>query len=221
MLHQAQPSFIWQSFSEKQNRINFAHAEITQPLGSAILGLGLSNLNEKNSLLGTQLGTGFDFNKQASTQIITLNMVHPLFQDTALVASFSQGTTRAYDNGLSSLIRHVSATRSQTYGIGLICHDKWVHADRLSISLSAPLATTAGKIILDVPTAINASGQLIRKQHDISLVNPAREYVAEVAYFLPLSIYSALGLTVTHRHNANHLANAQEQLVFVNYRIQL
>ena len=221
LLHQARPNLTWQNFSEKQNKINLVNTEIAQQFSDTILGLGFANLSEKNSLLGTQLGTGFDFNSRASTQVLTLNVVHKLSQRTALAASFSRGATRAYDNGLSSLIRHVSATRSQTYRIGLICRDKWVTADRLSVVLSAPLATTAGKITLDIPTTINASGQLVRKQQDISLVNPAREYAAEIAYFLPLSAYSTLGLTVTHRQNANHLAKAREQLVFVNYRAQL
>ena len=221
LFHQAKPNLRWQNFSERPNTISLVNTEIAQQFGGTIVGLGFANLAEKNSFLGTKLGTGFDFNNRASTQIVTLNMMHKITENSALVASFSRGATRAYDNGLSSLIRHVSATRSQTYAIGLICSDKWVNADRLSIVLSAPLATTAGKMTLDIPTAINASGQLTRKQQDISLVNPAREYAAEIAYFLPLSAYSAFGFTVTHRQNANHLVKAQEQLVFVSYRTQL
>lgn len=216
LFHQAKQNFL-----ERSNRINLVNTEIAQQVGGTIVGLGFSNLAEKNSFLGTQLGTGFDFNSRASTQILTLNIMHKFSEVTTLVTSFSRGATQAYNNGLSSLIRHISATRSQTYGIGLICHDKWVNADRLSIVLSAPLATTAGKMTLDIPTTINASGQLVRKQQDISLVNPAREYAAEIAYFLPLSAYSAFELTVNHRQNANHLVKAQEQLVFVNYRTQL
>lgn len=221
LLHQARPNITWQNFSERPNKISLANAEIAQQFGDTILGLGFANLSEKNSFLGTQLGTGFAFNSRASTHILTLNVVHKFSQNAALAGSFSRGATHAYDNGPSSLIRHVSATRSQTYRIGLICRDKWVAADRLSIVLSAPLATTAGTLTLDIPTIINASGKLVRKQQAISLVNPAREYAAEIAYFLPLSTYSAFGLTVTHRQNANHLVKMREQLVFVNYRAQL
>ena len=201
------------------NDVTLGHIEISKQIGNSMLGFGFSVLGEQNALLGTQLGTGFTLNNQASTRILTLNAAHKLVDDIAIAGYYSQGTTQDYNNNGDSLISTISATRSQAYGLGLILSNRWRTADSLAFSMSAPLATTTGTMTLDLPSTVDIDGNLLRNQTTINLASPAREYRAEIAYFTPVSKNASLGLTVIHKQNVGNLPGNSEQLAVANYRI--
>lgn len=220
MLDQTRPNFILQGNNNtQQSKVNMHHFEISKQFDKTILGLAMGGVGEKNAILGTQMGRGFSFNSDAKTRVFTFNLAHQIAQNVVLAGYFSHGTTAGYDNP-DSLVTRVSKLRSKAYGLGLAMNDTWRKADRLTINLSSPLATSSGSMTLDIPDGVDLDGNIIRAQRQISLVSPVREYRADLSYFTPLSKTTGLGMNLIHRLNANNIASATEQVAMMNYQVR-
>jgi len=219
MLNQASPNSILQTSSSQQiAAVDMKTIEISKQFKNSILGFSFAGVGEQNMLLGTPLGNGFNLNKPAKTRVLTLNMAHKLSSNLVMAGYISHGITAGYDNP-HSLVSAVSTTYSKAYGVGFSMNNVQRKADRFTVNLSSPLATTSGSMTLDLPSDVDINGNLVRTQRQISLASPAREYRTEITYFTPLSKTTALSINITHRQNANHMARETEQIAMMNYHI--
>lgn len=219
LLAQSSPNYLVQNTAPKlSNKINMQHIEISRSFDSTIIGLGFSNTNEKDSLLGTEMGTGFALNTPANTQVFTFNMAHKLSDGVSLAGYFSTGVTKGYVNN-DSLISRVSSIRSQAYGVGFAIQNSFKKDDRINFGVSSPLTITSGSMTFDLPQSVDENGNMIRSNLPINLATPTKEIKLEVSYFTPISQKSSIGITVNHRRNANSIGGATEQLALVNYQI--
>ena len=178
-------------------------------------------LDETKTLLGTQsLSQAYRLDKKAKTNVLTVNAAYKLAEDIGMAGYFSQGMTQAYDNNSSSFIRHVSAIRSQAYGLGLVLNNQWKKNDELVFSLSTTLTPLSGTMTTHALSSITADKQYNYKQQQISLASPAREYRAEIAYFRPIEKKASMSLKIVYRDNVNNIPNQKEGLTIISYRIQ-
>lgn len=203
-----------------QNKLKASlyNIEIVRDFGSTVIGFGLSFLNEGSSLLGTQMGTGFNFNTPAKTKIFTINTAHKLADGIVMIGYLSYGVTQPFRN-TASLISAVSTTYSQSYGMGFVVDNVWLRRDQLAIGLSSPLKVISGKATLDFPVSVDSSGNIIRRQKQISLVTPLREYRAEISYTTSLSKTDDVNFSLIYRLNADNDADkASDVLSAVVYR---
>lgn len=219
LLAQSSPNYLFQNAAPKlSNKVNMQHIEISRAFDNTIVGLGFSNANEKNSLLGTEMGTGFSLNTPANTQVFTFNIAHQLSDKISLAGYFSTGVTKDYVNN-DSLISKVSSIRSQAYGVGFVTQHSFKKDDRVSFGISSPLTVTSGTMTFDLPQTVDKNGNILRSNLLVNLSTPAREIKFEASYFTPISQTSSIGITVNYRKNANNIVGATEQLAVVNYQI--
>ncbi len=110
--------------------------------------------------------------------------------------------------------------RTDAFAIGLAREQLWRDRDQLSLTVSQPLRATAGSMQLDLPTAVDASGRVLRSATSIALVPGGREVMTELAYSIPLDKRTLLGVSYLNRRHANHDASAPtEHVVAARVRV--
>lgn len=204
-----------------QNMVHsqIAMAEITKSFKDSTIGLEFAQLDEHNAMLGTQLGNGFDLSDKARTVAITLNAAYKVSDKMVLAGYVSQGYTKGFNNNGDSFVTSVSDTRSQAFGAGLVYADVFQRNDRLTASISSPLKTVSGNLSLNVPTSVDADGNLIREVRLLSLSEGKREMIAQTSYFTPISKMSGISATLMYRQNANGVAGQNEAVAAIRYNL--
>ncbi|RJG07528.1 hypothetical protein D3870_17365 [Noviherbaspirillum cavernae] len=211
--------FAWMPAASFQPLPKAASAliEVSQSFGDAALAVSFARTNESNAYLGAQSSGALALGPGAATSSLQLTGALLLAPGLALAGQASYGVTPGSVNG-SSLIAEVTAARTNAFTLALVASDRIAAGDRLSLSLSQPLRTYAGQLVLDVLSGVDADGAQTRERARFSMVPVVRELRTELNYQMPLAQDASLRFTLLVRRNPNNLEGvAAERLLAMRY----
>ncbi len=200
-----------------------AHAavlEVSHQTDAGTIGITAQQLHESQSHFGMLGGEAYKLSVSPTTNAFTVFGRYALARHWTVAAQYSMGVTSAQHNTADSLIQGFSAVRTDAFAIGLAREQLWRDRDQLSLTVSQPLRATAGSMQLDLPTAVDASGRVLRSATSVALVPGGREVMTELAYSVPLDKRTMLGVSYLNRRHANHDASAPtEHVVAARVRV--
>lgn len=200
-------------------RQTLALAELNRAFdgGRTVLGLQYAHLTERDSLAG---GQGFGMlslsGVDAATEAFTLQGATRLTDHLVAGAQFTSAMLPATTNNAASLVTGSTGMRLTGWGVGLTRTDAFREGDRLAFTVSEPLAVRAGSLLIDVPAALDASGNLQYRREAVAVGGDARERLYELAWALPLA-HGRAGITVSTmlRQHALGQADAPNELLAI------
>jgi hypothetical protein len=194
--------------------------EVSRSFGDTAMAVSFSQTSEVNAYLGSQSRGALAFGQRASTSSVQLSGAVLLASDLAVAGQASFGVTPGSVSS-GSLITEISGIRTNAFALALIASDRLKKGDRLSVAVSQPLRTYAGRMVMDVMTGVDGNGQQQRERLVFSMVPVVREWRAEVNYQQPLRRDEAMAMTLLLRRNPNHLSEAPtETLALIRYSRQ-
>lgn len=156
--------------------------------GRTVVGLQIANLDERESLLGTQ---GFGLTAlngvRATTQAVTLQGAARLADDLVAGAQFSIAHAPGTSNTDASLVSGTSALTLTGWGVGITRFNAFEQHDRIAFTVSEPLAVRSGSMRFDLPTSVDAGGNTLYRQENVGLSGGARERLFEATWVMPVS----------------------------------
>jgi hypothetical protein len=184
-----------------------------------LFNLHLGELDENGSLFGGSSGGPLSVD-EARTTALGLSARYQISRGVALVGDYSEGVTRVKDSP-SSLIGNFSTLRTRSFGLGLVADSLFTSKDRFGVAVSQPLRVTQGSAVLDVPVAIDASGNITREQDAISLTPPGTENDLEAFYKVALGKRSDISTYFLYQSEPLHNPELDDQVtVYATYRMK-
>jgi len=196
--------------AEPKGGARAAVLEYARNLGDAAVSVGWTGAQERGSVLGSRSGGALSLGDSARTDALNIGAAWAPAPGWALGAQAARGRTPGHE-GADSLIRSLSAQRTESWSLALLRADTWQAGDRLSLALSQPLRTTAGTLQFDAADAVDADGQLMRGARTLSMVPGGRERLLEISYgrgYKLAGMPGWLDATLALRRHGGHLQDA-------------
>jgi hypothetical protein len=194
-----------------------AMVEMSQSFDAAAFSLSVARTNETNAYLGTQASGALMLGPGAATTSVSATAAWLLTPWLALAGQASYGITPGTHNE-TSLITDVSDIRTNAFALALVASDRFRQGDRLGFSVSQPMRTYSGQLVLDVMSGIDGNGAPVRDRMHFSMVPTARELRTELNYQFPLAHEASLRFSALLRSHPNNMEEASsEKLLAVRY----
>ncbi len=198
----------WNRFQPvSEHRGNGAMMEYSLFIHEQALGLSIQSgfVNERDTFLGTELGSALGRLKNSETYFAGING-HLNLRDNwqGLFAIYSGVTDSGLEqNTNGSLFNLDNSISSSAWSLGLSGHSVWQHNDQLSIYLAQPLRIERGKASLQLASGRTVDRQVIYQTVAIDLQPKGREQQLELNYQFDLGTAVA-SLRVGHIVQPNH-----------------
>jgi hypothetical protein len=190
--------------------------EVSKSFGAAALSVSLSQTRESNAYLGSYASGPLTLGPGASTSALQVAGAVMLAPRLALAGQAAYGVT---PGGSSSdrLVTEVSTTRTNAFSLALVAADQMKRGDRLSVSLSQPMRTYAGRISMDVLSRTRGSGAS-RERLVFSMVPLGREMRVQLSYQTPAGPGAYFGASLIARRDRNNMDDVSvERLLVLRY----
>lgn len=195
---------------------NAGLVEVSRSFGNAALSVSMSQTRESNAYLGSWSSAALSLGSRASTSALQVAGAYMIAPKLAIAGQAAYGITPG-GHSSDSLVTEISRTRTNAFSLSLVAADRIKRGDRLSVSLSQPMRTYSGRIVMDVLSRSNGSGAA-RERLVFSMVPIGREMRAQLNYQAPAGYGATFRLTLMARRNPNNLEDASvETLVAVRY----
>ncbi|HJV83929.1 MAG TPA: S8 family peptidase [Noviherbaspirillum sp.] len=200
---------------------DLAHAssalfEISRSFGDAALSLSMSQTSETNAYLGSYSSGPLSIGPVASTGAVQVAGAVLLAPKVTLAGQAAYGVTPGTASR-DSLVTDISRARTNAFSLALVAADRIRRGDRMSLSLSQPMRTYAGRIVMDMLTGDGMSSPS-RERLVFSMVPLGREMRAELNYLVPAGREGSLGVSFTVRRDPNNLIDVSvEKLLAVRF----
>ena len=185
-----------------ENRGNGAMMEYSLPSKTGF-GLSIQSgfLNERDSFLGTELGSALGQLENSETLFAGING-HLQIRDNwqGLFALYSGTTDSRISSSLFNLNDSIS---SNSWSLGLSGHSLWQHGDHLSIYLAQPLRVDSGQATLQLASGRTLDRQVTYQTVAIDLQPQGREQQLEMNYQFAWGTATA-SARAEYIHQPNH-----------------
>ena len=185
-----------------ENRGNGAMMEYSLPSKTGF-GLSIQSgfLNERDSFLGTELGSALGQLENSETLFAGING-HLQIRDNwqGLFALYSGTTDSRISSSLFNLNDSIS---SNSWSLGLSGHSLWQHNDQLSIYLAQPLRVDSGQATLQLASGRTLDRQVTYQTVAIDLQPQGREQQLEMNYQFAWGTATA-SARAEYIHQPNH-----------------
>ncbi|HYD59086.1 MAG TPA: hypothetical protein VEC35_01940 [Noviherbaspirillum sp.] len=115
-----------------------------------------------------------------------------------------------------NLAAGIASARANAFSFALVATDRVRRGDRLSVSLSQPMQSYSGRIVMDMLP--RSGGSASRERLVFSMVPIGREMRAQLNYQMPVGQGATFGMTLMARRNPNNLMDERvETRVIVRY----
>lgn len=189
--------------------------ELSKSFEAAALSFTLSQTRESNAYLGAYSNGALALGRRASTGAAQIAGALLLAPNVVLAAQAAYGLTPG-SAGNDSVIAEITTVYTNAFSLALIASDRFRSGDRVSISLSQPMRTYAGRIVTDMLSTSQARERLV-----FSMVPLGRELRAELNYAAPIGTLASVGLSLTLRHDPNNMSDvAMERLLVGRFSLQ-
>lgn len=189
--------------------------ELSKSFDGAALSFTLSQTRESNAYLGAYSSGALALGRRASTGAAQIAGAWLLAPDLALAAQAAYGVTPG-SAGNDSVIAEITAVHTNAFSLALVAADRFRSGDRISLSLSQPMRTYAGRIVTDMLSTSQTRERLV-----FSMVPLGRELRAELNYGAPIGALASAGLSLMLRHDPNNMADAaMEKLLVGRFSLQ-
>ncbi len=142
--------------------------------------VSLGNLNEfNNNFLNSQALGAFGSAGTVKTSYVKFSATKKLFDGLSVISSFAEGSTIANGNS-QGIFRSYSNIQSRSSAIGLVT-DKFLDGNIGAIYLQ-PMRVYSGSASINVPTGVDASGNIIRYSSNVSLKPKGKEQDFEIFF---------------------------------------
>ena len=190
--------------------------EVSRSFGNAALSVSMSQTRESNAYLGSWSTSALSLGSRASTSALQVAGAYMIAPKLAIAGQAAYGVTPGMRSS-DSLGAEISKARTNAFAFALVAADRVKRGDRLSVSLSQPMRTYSGRIVMDVLSRSSGSGAA-RERLVFSMVPIGREMRAQLNYQMPAGFGASFGLSLTARRNPNNLADASvETLIAARY----
>lgn len=195
---------------------NAGLVELSRSFGNAALSVSMSQTRESNAYLGSWSTSALSLGSHASTSALQVAGAYMIAPKLAIAGQAAYGVTPGARSS-DSLVTEISRTRTNAFSFALVAADRVKRGDRLSVSLSQPMRTYSGRIVMDVLSRSGGSGAS-RERLVFSMVPVGREMRAQLNYQMPAGVGATFGMTLMVRRNPNNLADASvETLIAARY----
>lgn len=195
---------------------NAGLVEVSRSFGNAALSVSMSQTRESNAYLGSWSTSALSLGSHASTSALQVAGAYMIAPKLAIAGQAAYGVTPGARSS-DSLVTEISRARTNAFSFALVAADRVRRGDRLSVSVSQPMRTYSGRIVMDVLSRSNGSGTS-RERLVFSMVPVGREMRAQLNYQMPAGFGATFGMTLMVRRNPNNLADAAvETLVAARY----
>lgn len=191
---------------------NMIVAEVSRPVGPAVLGVTAGQLREAGSYLGGSAGDAFAMTARPETNVVSMQAGLKLAPGWAIAGQYTTGITRGFANP-GSLVVETATTRAHGFALALVKADAAREGDRLTLAVHQPLRATTGSMTLEMPVDVDAQGNILYGRNSFGLKPTGRELVTELNYFRPLDRSSGLSVVLINRHSPNHDAAAPSERI--------
>lgn len=196
---------IFKNLSQKQNQItDVSFAFKPEKFGSFLVSLG--NLTEfNNNLLNSKSLGAFESAGNAKTSYVKFSANQNLFKNLFLISSYSEGVSKIPGNS-QGIFRSFNDVRSRSASVGLVC-DKVLNG-KIGLNYLEPMRVYRGIVDINIPTAIDVNGNLIRYQTTASLAPKGKEQDFDFFYSRNLNEDSHIKFNFVVQKNAGNNINA-------------
>lgn len=191
----------------RDGRATLRTVSVAMPSG---LGINLSNLVERDQVLGLQGVTGFGVSS-SRTSLATLSARH-LLGRVLLSARATAATTHVA--GGSDLLRFTEPLTGTAFAFDA-AHP--LGGGTLTLGISSPLRLDRARAVVDAPVAFDLmTGALSTRSAVVDLTPATRETDVEIGWSAALSATSSLRFGIAHAFDAGHVAGAQDTAGFLS-----
>ena len=182
------------------------------------VGATIQQLRERSAYFNSTGGDAYRISAAPTTTAMTLFTRYDFARDWSFAGQVTVAGTPGFVNTEDSLISRVSTSTSRAFAFSATRTDFLHKSDRLGLTLSQPLRAESGAMTLDLPTAVDAQGEVIRTSRVVPFRPSGRERLAELSYARAVGKASAVGVAAIHRAEPNHDASAaDERIVAIRY----
>jgi Subtilase family len=199
--------------SVPSQKANAYMLEVATVGGLGTLGATVQHLRESGAYFGSTGGDAYRVSATPATTAATLFVRFGLAKDWAFAGQYTLATTPGFQNNGDSLIAQVSASQTRAYALGVSRSNLIVRSDRIALTFTQPLRAASGVMSLDLPTGIDATGQVLRTARAIALKPSGRERLTELRYTRSIGKASTASVVAVHRADPNHDALAPAERV--------
>ena len=185
-----------------ENRGNGAMMEYSLPSKTGF-GLSIQSgfLNERDSFLGTELGSALGQLENSETLFAGINGHLQIRDNWQGLFTLYSGTT---DSRISSSLFNLNdSISSNSWSLGLSGHSLWQHNDQLSIYLAQPLRVDSGQATLQLASGRTLDRQVTYQTVAIDLQPQGREQQLEMNYQFAWGTATA-SARAEYIHQPNH-----------------
>jgi hypothetical protein len=208
------------SAAAAQPKVRSTVVEISKSFDDAAMSMSFSQTDEANAYLGTQSTGALLFGPNASTTSVQLAGALMLAPKLALAGQAAYGFTPASHSD-ESLFTEVLAARTNAFSLALVASDRITTGDRISFSVSQPMRTYSGHVVMDVTSRVDSAGMPTRERVLFSMVPAGREVRTELNYQAPMSKNASAGMTFLLRRDPNNMVDAStEKLLAMRYTMR-
>jgi len=221
--------FLSKSFFDKKFVLNFSHQTSYQnnslinkasardneisdftfaflPQQKSNFSVSFGNLNEfNNNFLNSQALGAFGSTGNVKTSYFKISATKKLFEGLSLISTFSQGTTQANGND-AGIFRKFQNINSRSSAIGLVS-DKFFGGN-IGAIYSQPMRVYSGSALIDVPTGLDANGNVIRYTANVSLKPRGKEQDFEIFFAKNLDANSSFKLNFIAQTQPGNIKDA-------------
>lgn len=180
--------------------------------------ISFGELNEfNNNFLNSQSLGAFESKGNIKTSYVKISATRKLFKDIILFSSFSEGITKAQGNEIG-IFRSYQDIHSRSSSIGLINNKAF--GGRIGLLYFEPLRVYKGKANIDIPIALDASGNVMRYQDAVSLKPKGHERNFEFFYNTSLHSQAQIGFNLLMTKDAGNIKSSKNAyLGMINYNL--
>lgn len=180
--------------------------------------LSFGNLNEfNNNFLNSQAVGAFETGSDAKTSYAKIAFNRQLLANFSLIASYSEGITRAAGNNLG-IFRDYRNIKSRSMSVGLMAEK--VFGGRFGALYSEPLRVYSGEVTIDVPVARDDAGNITRYRADISLQPQGKQQNFEIVYGRDISNNAQLNFNLMISKDVANIKGNNAKLGMLIYRLK-
>ena len=198
---------------ESRPRQTMSLAEVSGEVRSALWSVGVGQLRETDSMLGSFPQGATTFTGSTKTNVAHFGVAFAPTKRLRVGAQYTVGATGQSKNRSDSLIAGFTGGRSMSYAAFTSLKDVVSSGDNLSLTLSRPMHMTSGKMRMVVSAGADDAGVPIIESRSISLRPEGQETRADLLYlkpfdFEPLNANGQWFVGAALRHNPNHDSTA-------------
>ncbi|MFN7023656.1 MAG: S8 family peptidase [Pseudorhizobium sp.] len=184
--------------------------------GATRFSLGLSYLDDQQSLLGMEPSAAFAWGSGSKVSTFHAGLDHQLAPGLGVFGRLEHGTARA-SGGTAGLIGSISDVDFSAFQVGVRIGNVVRDQDSLSFSVAQPLRIESGSMKLNIPTGRNAGGEIQQRQMATDVEPTGRELDLGLDYNVPVG-EGHLRLGLQYRVDAGHVPDASAAGLAIGFR---